>query len=459
MQSSEDEALIAAALAAASDTKLLVCRGGVRHEAATVFAQQFGERPAMVVADGNTLRAAGRDVQASFERENRSALPPFVFGDDVYAEERCVQELRQALQGTDAIPVAVGSGTINDLTKLASRQTGRQYLAVATAASMDGYTAYGASITAAGSKQTFDCPAPQAVLADLEVIAAAPPGMNASGYADLLAKVAAGADWLVADALGVEPIDGTVWNTVQHRLKDWVAMPSAVARGEPAALRHLVNGLMMSGFAMQAHRSSRPASGADHQFSHLWDMQHHTHDGVAPSHGFKVGIGTLASVALYEQLLQRDLSSLDIERAVAAWPSLDELQQRIDGLFGAGELREIAAKETTAKYIPHAALREQLQRLRDVWPDLRRRLTDHLVPLAELRTMLATAGCPTEPEQIGISRPRLRTSYEQALYIRRRYTVLDLAQRTGQFEACVNALFGQGGAWEQRSAEAGSGRP
>ena len=51
---------------------------------------------------------------------------------------------------------------------------------------------------------------------------------------------------------------------------------------------------MFGGFAMQSSKSSRPASGAEHQFSHLWDMQHHTHNGVAPSHGFKVGVATLA---------------------------------------------------------------------------------------------------------------------------------------------------------------------
>src|SRR5688572_13001054 len=185
---------------------------------------------------------------------------------------------------------------------------------------MDGYTAYGASITAGGSKQTFDCPAPQAVVADLESIAAAPPGLNASGYADLLAKIAAGADWIVADALGVEVIDPHVWRTVQERLHEWVASPGGVAKNEPAVLKRLVYGLMMSGFAMQAARSSRPASGADHQFSHLWDMQHHTHDGQPPSHGAKVGIGTLAVTALYERLLERSLESLDVEECCAAWP-------------------------------------------------------------------------------------------------------------------------------------------
>jgi glycerol-1-phosphate dehydrogenase [NAD(P)+] len=356
-------------------------------------------------------------------------------------------ELQTALESSAAIPFAVGSGTINDLTKLAAHRLDRPYMVLATAASMDGYTAYGASITANGSKQTFDCPAPQAVLADLEVIARAPPGMNASGYADLLAKNAAGADWIVADALGVEPIDSSVWDTVQKHLPEWIEAPAEVARGEPAALRSLVNGLMMSGFAMQAARSSRPASGADHQFSHLWDMQHHTHDGIIPSHGFKVGIGTLASIALYEELLSRDLRCLDVDSAVASWPALADLRSEIAALFGPGELADKALEEIGAKFLSPEALRKQLMRLQSVWPDLRERLKRHLLPFGKVRSMLQAAGCPTSPEQIGISRSRLRQSYRQALFVRRRFTVLDLAHRTALFEVCLQNLFGSEGKW------------
>ena len=128
----------------------------------------------------------------------------------------------------DAIPIAVGAGSINDLTKLAAHLCGRQYLSVATAASMDGYTAFGASITHEGSKQTFDCPAPLGVVADLEVIAAAPEGLNASGYADLVAKCPAGADWILADGLGVDPIDEANWHMVQSRLREWMADPAGI---------------------------------------------------------------------------------------------------------------------------------------------------------------------------------------------------------------------------------------
>ena len=61
--------------------------------------------------------------------------------------------------------------------------------------------------------------------------------------------------------------------------------------------------------------------------------------------------------------------------------------------------------------------------------------------------MLRAAGCPCEPEQIGIPRDRLRLSYEQAYYIRRRFTVLDFARRTGVMDAALEDLFGPAGPW------------
>jgi glycerol-1-phosphate dehydrogenase [NAD(P)+] len=435
------------ALRAARDTQFLAMDAGVRHSAAAIFASLFGAQPAVIVADVNTYNAAGRDVVESFRRAGHPCIEPFVFGPDVAVEMSCVRALQSALEPAEAIPLAVGSGTINDLTKLVVHRLGRPYLILATAASMDGYTAFGASITDRGSKQTFDCPAPRAVLADLEVIACAPKALNAAGYADLLAKSAAGADWIVADAVGAEPIDPTVWELVQSRLRSWIASPQAIAQSNPEALRHLVTGLLLSGFAMQAARSSRPASGAEHQFSHLWDMQHHTYQGAAPSHGFKVGIGTLAALALYEDLLGRDLARLDVEGALAIRPTLESLEARIVASLGSGELAEKAREETRAKFPTSDTLRAQLTRLRQVWPELRARLVGHLIPFREARAMLGAAGCPCEPEQIGISRRRLRLSYEQATFIRRRFTILDLAERTGVMEPALDRLFGPGGPW------------
>jgi glycerol-1-phosphate dehydrogenase [NAD(P)+] len=385
-------------------------------------------------------------VQASFGKTCRES---FLFGPDIYAEYPLVERLQARLAAAPGIAVAVGSGTINDLTKLASHRLGRPYMVVATAASMDGYTAFGASITYKGSKQTFDCPAPAGVLADLDVIARAPAGMNPSGYADLLAKNVAGADWILAEAAGVEPVDTPVWSIVHQRLREWVGAPGAVARNQPEALHNLVYGLMMTGLAMQAHRTSRPASGAEHQFSHLWDMQHHVYNGKAPSHGFKVGIGLLASLAAYECLLGMDVSNLDVDRAAAERPSLEGREARIAELFGPGELADKALEETRAKYVPADAVRGRLMRFRERWPETRERLVRHLIPFDQARAMLCEAGCPYEPQQIGISLERLERSYRQACYIRRRYTVLDLGQESRLAPAMLARMFGPGGRWQR----------
>jgi glycerol-1-phosphate dehydrogenase [NAD(P)+] len=438
----QDDALLQSALRQARDTLRLVIEPGARHQVPGVFGELFGDVTAIVIADDNTFAAAGRDIHDALRRAGREMLEPLVLpADDVYAEYSFVTQIQNVLQANCAIPIAIGSGSINDLTKLAAHLCGRQYLCVATAASMDGYTAFGASITREGSKQTFDCPAPIGVVADMDVIVAAPKGANASGYADLMAKCPAGADWIVADGLGVDGIDEANWEMVQSRLRAWLADPSGIPRGDFDATRRLTMALMVTGFAMQAACSSRPVSGAEHQFSHLWDMEHHTHNGAAPSHGFKVGIGSLASLALYEFVMSSDIAALDIELAVEAWPDAEANEREIDSLFPQPDLRRKAVLESGLKHADRDALRKQLQQLKTEWPRMRERLAGHLIARREVRDMLQAAGCPVEPEQIGISNARLRESFRKAYHIRRRFTIFDLVRRTNLWDEAIDSIF------------------
>ena len=439
--SSESE-LLAAALRSARDTRMLTLERGARRRTAEAFESLFGSATAIVVTDEITFNVAGRDVVDSLRAASQPRLDPFILpAEGLYAEYKFVDLIREQLEASDAIPVAVGAGSINDLVKLAAHQCGRPYLTVATAASMDGYTAYGASITYRGSKQTFDCPAPRGVVADLDILAAAPPEMNASGYADLVAKCPAGADWILADFLGEEPIDPYIWDAVQSKLRFWMDDPDGVRTGNFETIRRLSTALMMSGFAMQSALSSRPASGAEHQFSHLWDMEHHTHNGYAPSHGFKVGIGSLASIALYDALARQPIEDLDIDAAADRWPDAMANDAEIATLFAHDELLQKAREESSIKLVPRDAVRSQLAKLRAGWPELSRRLAAQLIPHDEFRDMLAAAGAPTVCEAIGISRDRLRRSYRQAYHIRRRFTILDVVRRAGLTETALDDVF------------------
>lgn len=67
-----------------------------------------------------------------------------------------------------------------------------------------------------------------------------------------------------------------------------------------------------------------------------------------------------------------------------------------------------------------------------MWPELRSSLQEQLLTGRELRERLAAAGAPSHCEEIGISERRLAASFRPACWLRRRYTVLDLALRIGE---------------------------
>jgi glycerol-1-phosphate dehydrogenase [NAD(P)+] len=438
------EQRIDAALREATDTRDVNIAAGALAAVADAFRGSFGDSPAVVVADGNTFEVAGKEVQRRLEEAGCTTIEPYVFPAEppLYAEYSNIEKLRDSLREHEAIPVAVGSGTLNDIVKRSSHECERPYMCVGTAASMDGYTAFGASIEKVGLKQTLSCPAPRVVVADLEVLERAPEDMMASGYADLLGKVTSGADWLVADALEVEKIDPMGWSLVQDHLRGWTNSPEALRAGDQKATEHLIEGLIMSGLGMQSYESSRTASGAEHQFSHLWEMEGLGKEADPPlSHGFKVGVGTVAIAALYERILERDLADLDVAALRDSWPTREEMERSVRAQHTSPELEEGAVEQTLAKHVSADELAERLERLREVWPGLREKVREQLMPAERIREMLRAAGCPTTPVEIGLGWDDFRDTYARARTIRKRYTVLDLAFETGNLGTCVDELF------------------
>ena len=441
---------IETALQRARDTKALEFGEGAMERLPKMLEALFPGKKVVIVADDNTYNAAGRKVCGILDAAGTQMEDSFIFKDpELYAEWSYLQQLEAYLKERDAVPVAVGSGVINDLTKLASHHLGRRYVIVGTAASMDGYTAYGASITYEGNKQTFDCPAPLGVVFDPAVAAKAPAGMSASGYADLLAKVPAGADWIISDAVGSEAIDDFAFNLVQKNLRKALSDPAAVADGDVEATGMLADGLIMSGFAMQAISSSRPASGTDHQFSHFWDMEGLCYNGRHVSHGFKVGIGTMVSTACLEFLISKDLTRLDIDACVAAWPTWEAQEAYIRKIFEGkpGHLARGLA-ESRAKYCGPEEIRCQLNAIVAVWPELRERIREQIIPFDDVKEMLRLVGAPSRPEEIGVSKARLRDTFKCIPFMRNRYTGIDLIYRAGLLDEVTEHIFGRGGRFE-----------
>lgn len=467
---------IAKALSISTDTKVFEMGQGVSERTPEIFKEYFPGRKAVILADVHTWPILGERLCTIFKDAGIETESYIIDKEVFHAEWKYVEMTDLVVEGDYAaakviedstehveaepeilfkepsssygVLVSVGSGVINDLCKLASYHHGQSYISVATAASVDGYSSFGASITYGGAKQTFTCPAPVAIVADIDIIAAAPKHMTAAGYADLAAKIPAGAEWMIADFTGSEPMHDDAWHILQDYLDGFLADPDGVAAGEPQAIADLFEGLTLSGFAMQAARSSRPASCCDHLFSHIMDMTEHRFNGELQSHGFQVAIGTLTMCAVFDELFKLDLTQLDVEACLEAWPTLEQEQERALDVFKDFPAPKLGYNEITKKYGDKDAVRAELTRLKAEWPELKSRLQGQMYSFTKMQDLFRRAGAPYDPSHIGLTRSQLKDMFPFVQLMRFRYNVLDLAKRGCFYDEIVEPIFARGGAWE-----------
>ncbi len=444
------QSLMADALSRATDTREIALGRQVIGRVGEVFAQWVNSRRVVIVADETTFGLAGNQVHASLVEAGCEIVDVFVFPAQppVYAGYENVTTVKSVLARNEAVACSIGSGTISDLVKLASGELGQPYVHVCTAASMDGYAAFGAAITKDGFKITRTCPAPVAIIADLDVMATAPKHMIANGYADILEKFTGGADWIIADALGIETIEPEIWNYVQANLAEIMANPGGLASGDLGLMEDFVTECMMAGLAIQAMQSSRPGSGAGHNFSHQWEMEGYGLDWPLPlSHGAKVGIGTVCIAALYDETQRRGFDHVDADAVANSWLSPEANDQRVRNLHDIPEIEEAAVVQSRGKYLEKDHVVARIELIKQVWPLIKDRLRHQVPPARQLQYMLREVGAPWHPAQIGISLDKLKHTYYQAQTIRSRYTIMDALFETGQLNSMIDSLFEPGGFW------------
>lgn len=388
--------------------------------------ENFPGRKAWIIADGNTWRAAGQKAAEYLP----DSYPPKIFPavprlhpdsdiSDKLAEEIAAME--------NCLPVAVGSGVINDVVKRASGIAGVTYCCVPTAASVDGYTSNGAAMSVGGFKKTLPCAAPYALLVDTDVLYAAPPEMFSSGYADLFAKIPAGGDWKIADALGIEKIDPAIWSLVQDKLRSQLS--------DPTDFFSVFAGLAATGYAMQLYFDSRPASGAEHLMSHVWEMEKLTFNGEEVSHGFKVAAGSIALTRLQEFIIRTPREKA--EQMASPLLTADERRK---------EVRELLARDCYGSGVETLAMEkfegteQRRKTIFENWERIRVLLREQIIPSAEAAALLKKADAPVEYCEIGLSREDFLHGIRTAQLIRKRYTALDMLYDAGVLECALSEL-------------------
>jgi glycerol-1-phosphate dehydrogenase [NAD(P)+] len=438
-------------LSAADETDALILKKGALEAIPDLLEKHYAALPVYLIADENTYAAAGSRVTEILHGRGM-AVDVFIFPGEprLHAEYRHTEDLIRrirSLPDPKPVPLAVGGGTVNDLVKRAAAELSLPYLCVPTAASVDGYTSTGAALLKDGFKQTLPCPAPRVLAADTEVLAAAPAYLSSSGFGDLAGKLIAGTDWIIAEtagklgAPGTEPIDPFAWSMTQSGLLEALENSAGAVRGDGEAVRVLFEALSLTGFAMQHLKSSRPVSGCEHLYSHVWEMENLEFQGVPVTHGHKVALGTLAATAFTETVFsRRDFSRRELPASFPGRPDPQGREAEVRAAFKGTPPEEGAVKTALEKLLSANEARLLTEALRDNWRTIRENVLNRLLPYEKLRTLMARGGCPLKPEEIGLDRTRTIATARRAQMIRNRYTVLDLAWDLGIFEEALATM-------------------
>ena len=390
-------------------TKLCIIEPGclARLEQALAESHISGKRCA--VYDENTYRVIDPALHPRAEQE--LLLP----GRGLHADEHSTAQMLDRLEPDVQVLIAIGGGPLHDIVRFCARQRGIPFVSVPTAASCDGFSAEVAAMTWGGIKKTMSCQAPVLVLADTDILAAAPPHLLLSGIGDVLGKFIALAEWRMAHELTGEAFCPAIYERMKEAVDRIWASCLAARQGDRDALAEVTAGLMLSGIAMQLFGNSRPASGAEHHISHLLEIDPEALSlGCGASHGEKVGVGTVLASREYHRLAQIE----NIAPYIKPYTPIDDAWlRRFAGERLYPSLRAENEKDCLARVTP--------EDIRRAWPEIRRIVADIPHPEA-IEARLSALGAKKSLADIGVDPALEPLLLDTAPLARNRLTLMRL---------------------------------
>ena len=430
----------------ADETETVVSKTGALEEIPALIREIFEFDVVYLVSDENTFKAAGQKVKEILIDAGIKIAGSHIFpgSQQLKSDYKHVDCLRNHFKlyekFPDIIPVVIGAGTLNDLVKRAAYELEIPYLCIPTAASVDGYTPNGASLLKYGFKQTFPCSAPKAISADWDILKAAPIWLSSSGFGDLAGKITAGTDWIIAakagthGALQAPSIDPLCWAMVQNGLLETLIKSAEAANGDIEAVGKLFESLAITGFAMQYMKSSRPVSGTEHLFSHIWEME-----DFSATHGHKVAVGTLITTA-FTEIFFADPFGPPLTSKSYKRPSIDERKEEVFSGFKNSPARDRITETAAEKFMDEKTIKNINEAFKDSWEKIRSSVLEKLLPYEKLKELLKKGGCPVIPEEIGLTRDLVIADTRRAQMIRNKYGILDLSWDMGNMEIILGKI-------------------
>ena len=407
-------------------------------EQLVVFITHFGATKPFLVADTNTFAAAGEKVCAILD-SNKIPYSSYIFQQEhLEPDEFAVGSAVMHFDTTCDLIIGIGSGVINDIGKIISNVTGKKYIIVATAPSMDGYASATSSMSMDGLKVSLPSRCADVIIGDTEILKNAPEHMLKSGLGDILAKYVSIAEWRIAHIITGEYYCERVAQLIRDTLKRCTQNAEGLLNREDRAVEAVFEGLVISGIAMAYAGVSRPASGVEHYFSHVWDMRGLEFGTKVDLHGIQCAMATLQAVKLYEWV-KKITPDASVAREYVDQFSYENWKATLRKFLGNSAETMIRQEEREQKYdkSTHPA---RLEKIIANWDTIVQILNEELPAYEQLAELLNKVGISTDLETIGVDKETARLTFCATKDIRDKYVLSRLAWDLGVLEQLCELL-------------------
>ncbi len=389
------------------------------------LVRAFGARRPFLLSDVNTHEAAGTYI-ADILKGSDISFAEYIFPDKhLEPDERAVGSAFMHYDRSCDMIIGIGSGVINDIGKILSVMLGIKYIIVATAPSMDGYASASSSMTRDGLKVSLPTRSADAVLGDTDILKAAPLHMLKSGIGDMLAKYISLGEWKIAHIITGEYYCESVACLVRDALERCVKNAEGLLSRDEEAIEAVFEGLVIGGIAMAYAGVSRPASGVEHYFSHVWDMRGVEFGTPVDLHGIQCGVGTLYAARVYD-LIRKTVPNKEKALAYVAEFDREKYECKLREFIGTGAESMIAAELRDGKYdVGKHSVR--LDVIIENWDRILDVINSKIPTADEISALLEIIEAPRSSSEFGIPEEELSAVFAATKDIRDKYVASRLA--------------------------------
>lgn len=385
----------------------VVIESGAVNFVGDVLRRNGFSKKLLLVADKNTLKAADgiQNSLSGFDVEYK------LYDNLRLADMENVECIEKLIADRDISVLSVGTGSLNDICRLACARQDKKLCIFGTAPSMDGFASYGAPIVCDGFKSSYSAKSPDVIIGDTKILAASPNELKAAGFGDMMAKYIGLVDWQVSSLLTGEYYCERIAALTRSATDELFNLADKVTANDEYTAGKIFESLLKTGIGMSFSQNSRPASGSEHIISHLIECVQ-LHDGILPNfHGEDIGVCTLEMLKYYNELAEH--KTIKTKKENVDW---DDVYKFYGSM--ADNVKKLNSPHNVVDDVDKDVLRER-------WGDIVNII--HSVPdYNSVKEAMVKAHCKITVDDIGKDKTLFDNCVKYSPYMRHRLTLLRL---------------------------------